>query len=98
MNIENMTILDALASSGDIGEKGRTDNILVIREKDDTKEFKRLNLTDQSVFYSPYFYLQPNDIVYVEPVKVKTAQTAQIISYITTGITFVIFIVNQLLK
>lgn len=98
LNIENMTILDALASSGDIGEKGKTDNVLVIREKDDTKEFKRLNLTDQSIFYSPYFYLQPNDIVYVEPVKVKAAKTAQIISYITAGISFALLIINQVFK
>ena len=95
---DNMTILDALAMGGDIGEKGRSDNILVIREKDDNKEFKRLNLTDNSIFYSPYFYLQPNDIVYVEPEKIKVSKTAQIISYVTTGITFLIFILNQLLK
>ncbi|MEO6221004.1 MAG: polysaccharide biosynthesis/export family protein [Ginsengibacter sp.] len=98
ITLENMTILDALASSGDIGEKGRTDNILVIREKDEGKEFKRLNLTDNSIFYSPYFYLQPNDIVYVEPAKVKAAKTAQIISYITAGISFALLIINQFLK
>jgi polysaccharide export outer membrane protein len=95
---DNMTILDALAASGDIGEKGRIDNVLVIREKDNNKEFKRLNLTDNSIFYSPYFYLQPNDIVYVEPKKIKAAKTAQIISYITAGISFVILILNQFLK
>ena len=93
---DNMTILDALAGSGDIGEKGRMDNVLVIREKDDNKEFKRLNLTDNSIFYSPYFYLQPNDIVYVEPMKIKANNTAQIVSYVTTGITFLIFILDRL--
>ena len=75
---DNMTLLDALASSGDIGAKGRPDNILVIREKDNTKEFKRLNLTDKSIFYSPYFYLQPNDIVYVEPVKERKNNTRRL--------------------
>ncbi|MEO8763022.1 MAG: polysaccharide biosynthesis/export family protein, partial [Ginsengibacter sp.] len=95
---DNMTILDALAASGDIADKGRSDNVLVIREKDDAKEFKRLNLTDNSIFYSPYFYLQPNDIVYVEPVKTKENHTPQILSYVTAGITFLIFILNQLLK
>ncbi|MDQ6762704.1 MAG: polysaccharide biosynthesis/export family protein [Bacteroidota bacterium] len=98
ITIENMTILDALAISGDIGQKGRTDNILVIREKEDGKEFKRLNLTDNSIFYSPYYYVHPNDIVYVEPVKVKSTNTAQIISYITAGVSFALLIVNQVLK
>ena len=96
MTSEKMTILDALASSGDIGFKGRTDNVLVIREKENGKEFKRLDLTDKSIFYSPYFYMQPNDIVYVEPVKDKTNRTPQIISWITTGITFTIFIIDRI--
>ena len=98
MGIENMTILDALASSGDIGERGKTDNVLVIREEDSSKVFKRLNLTDQSVFYSSYYYLQPNDIIYVEPVKAKKISTPQIISYITAGISFIFLILNQVLR
>lgn len=93
---DNMTILDALASSGDIGEKGRIDNVLVIREKDNSKDFKRLNLKDNSIFYSPYFYLRPNDIIYVEPRKVKANNAIQIITYLTTGITFIIFILDRL--
>lgn len=93
---EKMTILDALAESGDIDVTGRTDNVLVIREKENSKDFKRLNLTDRSIFYSPYFYLQPNDIVYVEPVKERKANTAQVISLVTTGITFTIFMIDRI--
>mgnify|MGYP001078787921 CR=1 FL=1 len=95
---DNMTLLDALAASGDISEKGRADNVLVIREKGNSKEFKRLNLTDESVFYSPYFYLKPNDIVYVEPVKKKQDNTLRIISYITSGLSIAIFIIDRILK
>lgn len=95
---DNMTIFDALATSGDIGVKGRTDNVLVIREKDNSKEFKRLNLTDKSIFYSPYFYLQPNDLIYVEPVKVKTENTTRIISYVTAGISFVLLVIDRIIK
>ena len=93
---EKMTLLDALASAGDIGFTGRTDNVLVIRDSANSKNFKRLDLTDKSVFYSPYFYLQPNDVVYVEPVKDRTNRTPQIISWITTGITFTIFIIDRI--
>ena len=90
---DNMTILDALAASGDIGEKGKIDNILVIRDENDGKVFKRLNLKDNSVFYSPYYYLQPNDIVYVEPVRMRTPLTVPlIISYITTSISLFILV------
>ena len=96
MLTDNMTLLDALAASGDIGLKGKTNNVLVIREKGNSREFKRINLTDKSVFYSPYFYLQPNDIVYVEPLKVKEDKAFRIISYITTGISLFFLILSRL--
>ena len=90
--------MDALAASGDIGEKGRIDNVLVIRDTaaaGSAKVFKRLNLENNSIFSSPYYYLQPNDIVYVEPVKVKTPLTTpQIISYIASGVSLLILILN----
>jgi polysaccharide export outer membrane protein len=98
MATDNMTLLDALAASGDIGEKGKTDNILVIREKGNSKEFKRLNLTDESIFYSPYFYLQPNDIVYVQPVKKKAENTTRIVGYVTSGLSLLIFIIDRIIK
>ncbi|HZW69623.1 MAG TPA: polysaccharide biosynthesis/export family protein [Hanamia sp.] len=95
---DNMTIFDALAAGGGITEKGKADNVLVIREKDNSKEFKRLDLTDKSIFYSPYFYLQPNDIIYVEPVKVKSDNTTRIISYVTAGISFVLLVIDRIIK
>ena len=95
---DNMTIFDAIAAGGGIGEKGKSDNVLVIREKDNSKEFKRLNLTDKSIFYSPYFYMQPNDIIYVEPVKVKSDNTTRIISYVTAGISFVLLVIDRIIK
>ncbi len=95
---DNMTILDALAASGGTELKGRPDNILVVREKGNSKEFKRLNLTDSTIFYSPYFYMQPNDIVYVEPVKVKDYTGLKIYSLVITTITFIFFIINEVKK
>jgi len=92
---DNMTILDAIAASGGIGEKGRSDNILVVREKGDSKEFKRLNLTDNSIFYSPYFYMQPNDVVYVEPEKEKKDQFFRIYSLIITSASFVFLVLSR---
>jgi polysaccharide export outer membrane protein len=95
---DNMTILDAISSAGGIGDNGRKNDILVIREKNNTKEFKKLDLTDESIFHSPYFYLQPNDIVYIKPVKKKTDNTARIISYVTAGISFVFLIIDRIIK
>ncbi len=65
---EKMSIVEALAQSGDLGLQGKRKNVMLIRE-DATgqKSVHRLDLTDANVFNSPYFYLQQNDIVYVEP-------------------------------
>jgi polysaccharide export outer membrane protein len=98
MSNDNMTILDAIAAAGGIGEKGMKDDVLVIREKDNSKEFKKLNLTDESIFHSPYFYLQPNDIIYVKPVKKKNDNTFKIVSYVTAGISFVFLILDRFIK
>lgn len=95
---DNMTILDALASAGDIGEKGKKEDVMVIRENGNSKVFKKLDLTNESVFYSPYFYLQPNDIIYVKPEQKKQKiSTTQVISYVTTAISL-FYIITRILK
>ena len=69
---EKMSILEALAQAGDLTIYGRRDNVLLIRE-DATgqKSQHRLNLNDANLINSPYYYLQQNDYVYVEPNKAK---------------------------
>lgn len=96
---EKMTLLDALAESGDITERGRIDNILVIRSGNggEAKTFKRIDLNDQSVFYSPYYYLQPDDIVYVEPKKPRM-QTVQYITLATSIVTFIFFTIDRITR
>lgn len=65
---ERITILEALGLSGDIDITGRRNNLLVIRDKNGVKEQYRIDITNtDSVFTSPAYYLQQNDVVYVEP-------------------------------
>ena len=75
---EKITILEALAQAGDLTIYGVRDNVKLIRE-DATgkKEIHTLNLNDANIVKSPYYYLQQNDVVYVEPNKVK-AQNSKI--------------------
>ncbi len=69
---EKINILEALAQAGDLTIYGYRDNIKLIREDaNGTKHFYTLNLNDANIVSSPYYYLQQNDIVYVEPNKVK---------------------------
>ena len=74
---EKMSIIEALAQAGDLGIYGKRGNILLIRE-DATgqKHSTRLNLNDGNLINSPYYYLQQNDIIYVEPNKVKAQNSA----------------------
>jgi polysaccharide export outer membrane protein len=94
---EQISLLEAIGLSGDLTITGRRENILVIRESPAGKQFKRLNLTDNSIFSSPFYYLKPDDVVYVEPTKVKiknTVQTQQTVGYILSGVTILITILN----
>lgn len=68
---ERFSILDAIARSGDLNQYAVRDNVLLIREVNGKKEYHHLNLEDSEVFSSPYFYLQQNDMIIVEPNDVR---------------------------
>ena len=69
---EKMSVLEALAEAGDLTIYGKRDNVLLIREDaNGQKSSHRLNLNDANIISSPYYYLQQNDLVYVEPNKAK---------------------------
>ena len=74
---EKITILEALAQAGDLTIYGIRTNVKLIRE-DGTgeKTIHVLNLNDANIINSPYYYLQQNDIVYVEPNKVKAQNSS----------------------
>ena len=73
---EKMSIFEALAQAGDLTIYGVRNNVMLIREDQvGQKSIHRLNLNDANIINSPYYYLQQNDIVYVEPHKVKARNT-----------------------
>lgn len=70
---EKVNIFEALALAGDLTIWGKRDAVKLIRESaDGTKQVVNLNLNDANIIYSPYYYLQQNDILYVEPNKAKS--------------------------
>ncbi len=78
---QKITILDALAAAGDVPVSGRKDNVVVIREQAGKREMARVNLNQASVFSSPYYYLHQNDIVYVEPVKLRRQENNEFVRF-----------------
>jgi polysaccharide export outer membrane protein len=64
---ERITILDALALAGDVNISGQRNNLLIIREEENKKVQYRVDLRSNALLTSPVYYLQQNDVVYVEP-------------------------------
>ena len=73
---QRVTILEALGHGGDFTPYANRTNVLLIREKDGQRTYTRIDLTKADLFTSPYFYLQQNDVLYVEPIQAKVATVA----------------------
>lgn len=77
MSNEHTTIFDALGMAGDLTAYGLRDRVAVIREVDGKRTVMWHDLKSKSIFDSPRYYLQQNDIVYVQPNKYKASQSTQ---------------------
>lgn len=76
-NIEGdkVTILQAISLARDLTIFGQRENVCVIRERDGKRTMYEVNLCDVSMFNSPAYYLQQNDVVYVQPSEIKARQS-----------------------
>mgnify|MGYP001775086405 CR=1 FL=1 len=73
---DRVTILDALSMAGDLTIYGNRSKVMVMRQEGDTQRVYGVNLTSGAhVYSSPVYYLQQNDVVYVEPNHVKARQS-----------------------
>lgn len=99
---ERVSILDALSLAGDLTIYGRRDNVLLMRDENGQKEFQYFDLTKTDVFKSPYFYLQQNDVLYVEPNKSRQknstySQSDQFYITVTSTILTAVSIITSLI-
>lgn len=69
-----LTIFEALAQAGDVSMYGMRTNVVVVRSGINTQVVDTIDLTHKSIFDSPYYYLQQNDIIYVEPTPKRKKQ------------------------
>jgi len=85
---EKVNIMEAIANAGDITTTGDRKAVTIIRQTPNGTEMKDLDLTNINVMNSPYYFLQPNDYIYVKPLKQKTWGTGSTgIQSLTTLIT-----------
>lgn len=73
---ERLSIFDALGLAGDLNISGNRENVLVIREENGRKKEYRVNLKSKKTLTSPVYYLEQNDVVYVEPNYAKIQDAA----------------------
>lgn len=73
---DKLTILDALSMAGDLTIYGNRSKVMVLRQEDGAQRIYGLDLTSgKQVYTSPVYYLQQNDVIYVEPNNVKARQS-----------------------
>ena len=70
-----MTIFEALANAGDLTEVAKRDEVTIMRQYPDGTRIHKVNLLDEKVITSPYYYIQPNDVIYIEPLKIRALGT-----------------------
>ncbi|MEP7142006.1 MAG: polysaccharide biosynthesis/export family protein [Ferruginibacter sp.] len=98
---EKISLLKALGLAGDITIFGKKDNVLLIREISGKRKVKRVDLNSASFLTSPYYYLQPNDVVYVEANKTKVASSSsfrQLLPIILSGLSLILFALDRILR
>jgi len=89
---QRFTLFDALAMSGDLTLYARRDNILIVRDFQGIKTYNRVDITKADFVNSPFYYLDQNDLIYVEPRKAKIDSTA-----IGANIPFIVSVIGLLL-
>jgi len=98
---ERISLIKALGLAGDLTIYGRRDNVLLIREEDGKKVTKHIDLNSADFLNSPYYYLQPNDVVYVEPNKTKVAtasRSQQVVPIILSSLSIIVIVLDRLIK
>lgn len=92
---ERLTILEAIGKAGDLTNSAYRDNVLVIREENGQRKAYEVNLLDnQAVFNSPAYYLQQNDVIYVQPNKSQRVKGSTSYTWLSVGSTVVGMIVS----
>jgi polysaccharide export outer membrane protein len=98
---EKISLLKALGIAGDITIYGKKHNVLLIREEEGKRTINRINLNDEKFLTSPFYYLKPNDIVYVEPNerKIKNAnRNQQLLPTVLSALSIIAIIVTNLIR
>lgn len=100
MDQEKSNILDAIGRAGDLSITGKRTNVLLARDEGGKEKFIRLNMNSSNIFDSPYFYLKPGDVVYVQPSRgaasVNNVGAYRTLTVFTTVISLILVITSRI--
>ena len=92
---ERINIFEAIAMGGDLKTFSNRKKVQIIRNENDKNTIVAFDLTKKEILSSPYYYLQPNDIIYVEPLKAKTFGFETFpYGYVFSTISFALFLIT----
>lgn len=99
-NEQSISILQAIGYAGDLTIYGKRKDILIIREENNTKTYLTIDMTSKKWFNSPFYYIKPNDVIYVNPndTKIKSSgylSNSNAIIAIATLILSVLFLIKK---
>ncbi|MBN2744030.1 MAG: polysaccharide biosynthesis/export family protein [Marinilabiliaceae bacterium] len=69
---EELNLVEALSLAGDVNDFANRKRVRLIRKEGDVQQMIVINMLDEKVMFSPYFYMKPGDILYVEPRRLKS--------------------------
>ncbi|MEO8764894.1 MAG: polysaccharide biosynthesis/export family protein [Ginsengibacter sp.] len=95
---EKISLIKALGLAGDLTIYGKRQTVLLIREEDGRRKTRHIDLNSSNFFNSPYYYLQPNDVVYVEPNKAKVASASrsqQLLPLILGSLSIIVVVLDR---
>ena len=96
---EKISLLKAIGLAGDITIYGKRENVLLIREENGKKKTRHIDLNSSNFFNSQYYYLEPNDVVYVQPNKAKVAsagRTQQLLPIILSSLSVIVVALDRI--
>ena len=94
---ENVTIFEALALAGDLSDYANRQKIKIVRTYNNKKKIYTIDLTDQQLLLSDFYYLRNDDMIYVEPLKYRTFRKSQS-QIVLSALTTLSLMVNVFLK
>lgn len=99
VNLNSLNIYQAIGFAGDVTELGNKKKVKLVRKNGTEVTVVRIDLSSTSMIGSKYYYLQPNDVLYIEPLKAKILRTNSAnIALALSAVTFVIVLINYLGK